>query len=173
MSEAMKPTPPAPGACLRCGMPKERHFQERRCRNPNWKKVKGEPQFLSTNFTDTPPKELRTKAVRLREWREKQRALGNRWVYGAKCFWFGPIEETKRIGTTKKNKGIPCCPHCAGDLYQMRSATAWWEYVRNHDKKKPGYLNLMEWVRASGIHFQSYALALAAFNDHNSQKESK
>lgn len=81
-----------------------------------------------------------------------------RFVYGARCTWFGAIEE---IGHTAS--GLPACPHCGSVLFEMKSEADWWESVDRYEAHgHPGYRQFVEWSR--GKHFRSFSEAKVAYD---------
>nr|WP_294577496.1 hypothetical protein [uncultured Rhodopila sp.] len=80
-----------------------------------------------------------------------------RFVYGARCTWFGPIAEIGKRG------GIPACPHCGSPLYEMPNEAMWWRVVDKHEAAgNPGYRAFVEWLR--GKHFPTYTAAQDAYS---------
>lgn len=66
-----------------------------------------------------------------------------RIVYGARCSWWGSIAEVSTTGT-----GLPCCPHCAGVLFEVESEAAWWAEVDGYEAAgHPGYRSFLGWLR--------------------------
>lgn len=85
-----------------------------------------------------------------------------RFVYGARCCWFGSITE---VGHT--DGGLPCCPHCRSVLYEMPDETTWWDGVDRYEASgHPGYRAMVEWMR--GKHFRSPIEAATAYAAHMS-----
>lgn len=76
-----------------------------------------------------------------------------RLCYGANCTWFGSIHETKQIGGSR---GIPCCPHCGGVLFEMSDEGEWWRGIDEYERgthptaprPHPGYRAMWEWQRS-------------------------
>ncbi|WP_026783127.1 hypothetical protein [Pleomorphomonas koreensis] len=83
-----------------------------------------------------------------------------RFVYGARCCWFGSISE---VGHT--NIGLPCCPHCGSVLYEMPDEATWWDGVDRYEAAGHlGYRAMVEWMR--GKHFRSPDEGAAAYAAH-------
>lgn len=84
-----------------------------------------------------------------------------RFVYGANCAWFGPIQA---IGRRQVDKylNIPCCPYCGGMLFEMPTAKDWWKEVDKFEAANhPGYRKFIEWM--ADKHFFSFGEAEAAY----------
>lgn len=86
-----------------------------------------------------------------------------RLAYGARCSWFGPIQEVGTRGASK----LPCCPHCGNMLFEMPTHAEWWSGVDSYERQQhPGYRVMLEWQRDqkkcfSGIHGLAAAYAEA------------
>ncbi len=83
-----------------------------------------------------------------------------RFVYGARCAWFGPISA---VGTTRGGRiGIPCCPHCGSVLYEMDDEATWWAGVDKFEANgHPGYRKFVEWC--ADKHFMSSSDGVVAY----------
>lgn len=85
----------------------------------------------------------------------------NRFVYGARCAWFGSISEVAH------NNGLPCCPHCSSVLFEVASEEVWWDGVDRYEAAgHPGYRSMVEWMR--GKHFLTADEAKAAYEKAHS-----
>lgn len=77
-----------------------------------------------------------------------------RIVYGM-CTWWGSIHEAG-------DKGIPCCPHCNSNLFEMPSIKVWNHAVEQHEKNgHAGYSDFINWLR--GKCFNTYQKAYDAY----------
>lgn len=71
-------------------------------------------------------------------------ASDTRLAYGARCTWFGPIQEVGSVGPSR----LPCCPLCGSMLFELPTEAAWWEGVDRFEAEgHPGYRALWEWQR--------------------------
>lgn len=74
-------------------------------------------------------------------------ARDERIPYGARCTWWGTIYEIK----TNYSNGhhLPCCPHCRGMLFEVRTLAIWNEMVQEYAEKSgdAAYPAFMDWVR--------------------------
>lgn len=66
-------------------------------------------------------------------------------VYGALCTWWDTIDKIGRRFMVDDH-ALPCCPHCAGVLFQMEEK-AWNNRVKEYDKKHRGYESFTIWRR--------------------------
>ena len=82
----------------------------------------------------------------------------DRYVYGARCAWFGPISAVGHLPG-----GLPCCPYCKSVLFEMPESQ-WWEGVDRHEKVHPGYRAMIEW--AADKHFASFKEMQTAYDKH-------
>lgn len=81
-----------------------------------------------------------------------------RIAYGARCTWWGPIQE---VGTRPPH-GLPCCPICHGMLFEEESEAQWLAGAQAYqDDGHPGYLAMVQWLK--GQCFANYDLAAAAY----------
>ncbi len=78
-----------------------------------------------------------------------------RFVYGARCAWFGPISAISTRG------GLPCCPHCGSVLYELPDEKQWWDGVDKYDAEHPGYRKFVEWM--ADKHFTTHKAAAEAY----------
>jgi hypothetical protein len=70
-------------------------------------------------------------------------AKDQRIVYGARCMWWGPIQEVDKLPS-----GLPCCPHCKGVLFEVPNEREWWATVDAHESiGNVGYRGFVEWLR--------------------------
>ena len=74
-------------------------------------------------------------------WKGTGMSSDPRIAYGARCTWWGSIEQVK------VRDDLPVCPHCGHVLYEVENEKAWWRNVDIHDKSEPGYRLLIEWSR--------------------------
>ena len=69
----------------------------------------------------------------------------NLHVYSARCAWSGPIS---KVGKTKGEQSIPCCPHCGSVLFQM-DEKKWWSDAESWDKQRhANYVEFWKWSEA-------------------------
>lgn len=88
-------------------------------------------------------------------------AEDTRFVYGATCSWFGPIQAIGNTATHPKHQELmkrvnapgrlmtaelPCCPHCGGMLLELRNRAEFMAGVPMFDKDHPGYAKFIEWA---------------------------
>lgn len=74
-----------------------------------------------------------------------------RLAYGATCTWFGPIKE---VHETKE--GLPCCPFCAGILFELDTEAEWWQGIDKYENEgHPGYRAMWEWQRRQQVCFSA------------------
>lgn len=66
-----------------------------------------------------------------------------RIVYGARCLWWGSINETHVI----PGVGIPCCPHCGSPLFEVDSIAVWTAGIQEQSKIDPHYAQFVDWLR--------------------------
>lgn len=115
-------------------------------------------------------------------------ATDPRIVYGARCTWWGAIDQAapgRPLGAIEGALagavgGIPGCPHCGGPLFEVVDEATWWAGVDKHEAERdPGYRGFIEWLRgrcfspslatlghAAGI-AQAWAVARATYErDH-------
>lgn len=92
-----------------------------------------------------------------------------RIVYGARCTWWDTIQ---RAATTKTG-GLPCCPHCAGVLFEVESEVRWWEEAYIHEKQgHPGYVDFLTWMR--GRCYPTFQIAQQKYDEWRlTQSENK
>lgn len=96
-------------------------------------------------------------AKRKREIGQK-RPKDTRFVYGARCVWFGPI---RKVGKHPVN-GLPCCPHCKSMLFEFDSEEKWWAQVDQFEATgAEGYRKMIEW--AADKHFLTANDVVAAY----------
>lgn len=95
----------------------------------------------------------------------------DRIVYGARCVWWDSISEVGEkpasagspFPASPGERGLPCCPHCGGVLFEVPSETEWWVGVDQHEAAgNPGYRAFVEWLRSRC--FPNVATARAAFD---------
>lgn len=72
-----------------------------------------------------------------------------RIVYGARCSWWGSIQEAKGRRNPQGGPPMPCCPHCGGPLFEKPEELSWWAEVkaaavRNDDE---AYVEFIGWLR--------------------------
>lgn len=92
-------------------------------------------------------------------------ATDTRVVYGARCVWWNNIAA---VSTTPR--GLPCCPHCGGVLFEVPDEQTWWAGVDAHESThEPGYRKFVEWLR--GRCYPSIDEARAAYAEHQRQVE--
>ena len=108
-----------------------------------------------------------------------------RIVSGARCVWWGSIEEVGmttpegfvappfselRLAALRASAvSIPCCPHCGGVLFECASIEDWFEGVDKHERNgHPHYRKMIEWLR--GKHFKTWPQATAAWEKHINEK---
>lgn len=83
--------------------------------------------------------------------------LDTRMVYGARCGWWGTIQEIGR-----HSSGLPCCPVCKGVLFELPNMEDWWAGVDKYEAAgHPGYRAFVEWTK--GKHYPSFKDAAAAY----------
>lgn len=78
--------------------------------------------------------------IRIKNPADKKRDEDTRFVYGATCTWFGSIHEVSatdkhpRYANEHQAHSLPCCPICGGMLFEMESASIWWDGVDGFEK---------------------------------------
>lgn len=82
--------------------------------------------------------------------------IDTRFVYSARCTWFGSINDVGMRGT------LPCCPHCGSVLFECPDVSYWNKAVDEYDEHHPGYKDFIEWLRTR--HFMSYPDAEKAYH---------
>jgi hypothetical protein len=85
--------------------------------------------------------------------------LDTRIVYGARCGWWGSIDEVAATAS-----GLPCCPYCHGVLFEVDSEETWWAGARVYEAEgHPGYVAFLEQNR--GEHFPTINALLSAYEE--------
>jgi hypothetical protein len=74
--------------------------------------------------------------------------VDGRIVYGANCSWWDSIDKIGRRPFRDGSGSMPCCPGCGGMLLEMPNQKVWWDAVARYERaNRPGYRDLVEWVR--------------------------
>lgn len=81
-----------------------------------------------------------------------------RIVYGARCMWWGSIDESATAGS-----GLPVTPCCGSPMFEVESEAEWWAQVDAHEERTGtrGYRQFIEWLR--GRCYPTPDAALQAF----------
>ncbi len=82
-----------------------------------------------------------------------------RIIYGF-CTWWDSIDKAG-------DKGIPCCPKCKSNLFEMESIEIWNAKVAGFDYNHKGYKNFIDWLR--GKCFKTYKMAYANYQEETGQ----
>lgn len=88
--------------------------------------------------------------------RENNRKIGEQMVaYGATCTWW----DMKTRAATSLANGMPCCPHCAGPLFEAPVKVFLGPGLKERDDHDPGYADFIMWLR--GYCYRSGTLELS------------
>lgn len=98
-------------------------------------------------------------------------------VYGARCTWWDTADKAGEKASSPSNpfpvdltktdrvRGLPCCPHCSGVLYEADDEAKWWEMARQYERDNhSGHVEFIKWAR--GKCFPTFDVARQAYNDY-------
>ncbi len=84
-----------------------------------------------------------------------------RIVYGARCTWWGQIEEAARA-----LNDLPCCPHCHGALFEIATET-WWQGLSAFEVVASGYTAYLIWLTQQPRCWPRHQQAIRAYRTAN------
>jgi alkyl hydroperoxide reductase subunit AhpF len=91
--------------------------------------------------------------------------VDTRVVYGARCFWWGDIQDVgllKMPGESAIRGDLPCCPHCRSPLFEVDDEATFLAGAEKYEADgHPGYVEFIKWSK--GRCFPSLVAAQQAY----------